>query len=196
VGVNLIPNVTEFLLQKVFFIKINSSVDIPENVFVSQNGSVEEGCASEGLHTILKFNFILKNIGDKDLEIGNPLSRPDIFEPSKHDSKKFLTKKRVNEYYLKDSKGNIVSFGYKRYFCINDNGNFNCDNQGISAGNQDTYSINELCNFLVIDNIDNGIYLFEACTNVSKIFEEDSYDDNTLFIKLSINKDTRTVTTT
>jgi hypothetical protein len=45
---------------------------------------------------------------------------------------------------------------------------------------------NELCNFLVLDNIADGIYIFEAVTNVSKIFEEDSYDDNTVFVKLMI----------
>ena len=51
---------------------------------------------------------------------------------------------------------------------------------------QDTCTNNELCDFLVLDTIVDGIYIFEAVTNVSKIFEEDSYNDNTVFVKLMI----------
>jgi hypothetical protein len=192
-GINLKPEVNEFLIQpNAFFIKTNSSVVNPPGTIAITNGSVEEGCATEGLHTLLRFNFIVKNAGDQDLEIGKPSERLDIFEPAKHDPRKWITKKIVNEYYLKDKNKNTISSGKKRYYCIKDtSGKYTCDHQGISVGNKDTYTINELCNFLVIDNLlddDNeDIYLFEAITNVSRIFQEDNYDDNTISIKLKIN---------
>jgi hypothetical protein len=195
VGVNLKPEVTEFSIQpNAFFIKVNSSLSNPPGTIAIKNGSVEDGCASEGLHTLLRFNFILKNIGDQNLVIGRPSSRLDIFEPAKHNPTQWITTKRFNEYYLKGIDGTPISLGHKRYHCIKDTtGNFNCDNQGISAGNQDTYSINELCNFLVIDNLENGCYQFEAVTNVSRVFKEDSYDDNSISLKLIIKLQERFV---
>ena len=187
-GVNLQPEVTFFNIRtNAFFKKSNSHIPIPPNTIVMKIGNVEECGVSEGIHTILNFNFIIKNTGDKDLIIGNPASRPDLYEPSLYHPNSWVTKEKINEYHLKDTLGRIVSSGNKRSYCIKDTTRFSCDNQGISSGSQDTYSPNEFCNFLVIDDLPNGIYYFQAATNISKVFEEDNYSDNFFSTKLSIN---------
>jgi hypothetical protein len=87
---------------------------------------------------------------------------------------------------LKDAAGKTVAEGHKRAWCIMDHSTFNCNNQGISVGDHDEYNTDQNCQFLVVDSLEDGEYIFEMTVNPSKIFIEDNYDDNKITKKLRI----------
>jgi hypothetical protein len=182
-GVNLKPNVFSFAIERLKFQKQETTNPIPGAI---RNGSVEEGCITEGEHKILSFVTEVQNVGDKDLIIGKPESHPDIYERVPHTHNGWITKKKFYLYSLKDENGNVVVSGHKRAWCIMDHNRFSCDNQGISVGDHDEYGAKEHCQFLVIDGLSDGVYEFEVTINPEKIFEEDDYSDNTLAKKIKI----------
>jgi hypothetical protein len=67
-----------------------------------------------------------------------------------------------------------------------DHNRFNCNYQGISVGDHNEYGTQEHCQFLVIDDLPDREYIFEAIINPSKIFEEDNYEDNKISKKIKI----------
>jgi lysyl oxidase len=192
-GVNLVPKLDGFHIETTDFTR------------GKDDGSVEYGCIPEGNHTVLRFNLHCHNIGDTDLVVGNPASRPDIFEPGPKGEFPWVFKEKFNTCSIKNNSG-VVLTGYKRAFCLEDEDGikFNCENQGISAGNHDTYPRDLPCQFVVIDKLlddggklPDGQYTFEATTNAPSViavkehigkvlFEEDNYDDNTVSLNLTI----------
>lgn len=182
-GVNLKPEVNSFAIEKLKFQSKTTENPIPGSV---RNGSVEEGCITEGEHKILSFLTEVQNVGTEDLFIGKPEDRPDIYERVSHTRNGWITKEKFYLYSLIDENGNKVTTGSKRAWCIMDHNRFNCNNQGISVGDHDEYGTKEHCQFLVIDGLPDGIYTFEVTINPEKIFEEDDYSDNTLTKKIKI----------
>jgi hypothetical protein len=182
-GINLVPEVMDFAVERLTFQQINTENPTPGAV---RNGSVEEKCVTEGSHKILSFLTEVINRGDKDLVIGKPEDRTDIFERAAHTRNGWITKENFYNYTLKDQAGNVSAKGSKRAWCILDHSRFTCNYQGISVGDHDEYGTKEHCQFLVIDGIANGEYTFEAVINPSKIFEEDSYEDNMITKRLKI----------
>jgi hypothetical protein len=182
-GINLVPEVNSFAIEILEFQRKNTENPNPEAV---RNGSVEEKCVTEGNHKILSFLTEVNNRGDKDLVIGKPEDHTDIYERVSHTQNGWITKENFYNYFLKDNVGNILSRGSKRAWCIMDHNRFNCNFQGISIGDHDEYGAKEHCQFLVIDNLSDGEYTFEAIINPSKIFEEDNYDDNKITKKIKI----------
>lgn len=176
-GVNLRPEAFSFAVEVLKFQSQTTEAPIPGSV---RNGSVEEKCITEGEHKILSFITEVQNVGTADLIIGKPENRPDIYERVPHTKSGWITKEVFYLYSLKDEKGNVVARGSKRAWCIMDHNRFNCDFQGISVGDHDEYGTKEHCQFLVIDNIPDGLYTFEVTINPKKIFEEDDYLDNTV----------------
>lgn len=189
-GVNLVPKVDGFRIETTDFSR------------GKDDGSVEYGCITEGKHRVLRFNLHCHNMGDTDLVVGNPASRPDIFEPApKGLAFPWVFKEKFNTCSIKNNSG-VELTGYKRAFCLEDEDGFkfNCENQGISKGNHDTYDRSLPCQFVVIDSLSDGQYTFEATTNAPSVlavkehigkvlFEEDNYDDNTVSVNLTIKGD-------
>lgn len=184
-GVNLVPEVNDFWVERLRFEPQNTENPTPGAV---RNGSVEERCITEGTHKILSFVTEVNNRGDKDLVIGRPEDHSDIFERVRHTRNGWITKENFYTYALKDKAGNTLSKGSKRAWCIMDHSRFNCDYQGISKGDHDEYGTQEHCQFLVIDDLSNGEYVFEAVINPFKIFEEVNYEDNKVTIVIRIEE--------
>jgi hypothetical protein len=182
-GVNLVPETMNFAVERLTFERQNIKNPTPGAI---RNGSVEEGCVSEGTHKILSFLTEVINRGDKDLVVGKPEDRLDIFERASHTRSGWITKENFYEYSLKDTSEKILSKNSKRAWCIMDHNRFNCNYQGISVGDHDEYGTQEHCQFLVIDDLPDGEYVLEAIINPSKIFEEDNYDDNKIAKKIRI----------
>lgn len=177
------PEVIDFAVERLTFQQINPENPTPGAV---RNGSVEEKCVTKGTHKILSFLTEVNNRGDKDLVVGKPEDRTDIFERAAHTKNGWITKENFYGYTLKDQAGNVLAKGSKRAWCIMDHSRYNCNFQGISVGDHDEYGTKEHCQFLVIDGINDGEYSFEAVINPSKMFEEDSYEDNMVIKKLKI----------
>jgi lysyl oxidase len=189
-GVNLVPEVKEFRLLDREFVRRDHKTS-PNQV---ADGSVEDDCISEGRHLVLRFDFYCHNIGDKDLVIGDPASRLDLY---KNVGNRWILKDKFNIFSLTNDAG-VKYGGTKVVFCIeDDSGDFDCSYQGISAGNFDLYEKSLPCNFIVVDGIADGDYTFEAITNATSVeaarenvkpipIEEDNYDDNTIHLRLRI----------
>lgn len=188
-GVNLVPEVKDFKLLERDFVALEHRTN-PNQV---ADGSVEDGCISEGHHRVLRFDFYCHNIGDKDLIIGDPAVSP-LY---KKVGNRWILKDKFNTFSLTNDAG-IKFEGTKVVFCIeDDSGDFDCTYQGIRAGNSDLYEKQLPCNFIVVDGINDGDYKFEATTNFTSVMaaranvkpipiEEDNYDDNIITLRLRI----------
>jgi hypothetical protein len=195
-GVNLVPSADGFEIWEEDFRPRRPDAPVGATI----DGSVEDGCVQEGQHKVLRFNFYCVNIGDRPFVIGNPADRLDIFERSTVHSSGWIMKDKFNKYTLKDDNG-IEYHGSKRPWCLIGGAPFTCQNQGIAAnGGRDIYSNDLACQFIVIDDIQDGEYTFEATTNDPSVlaakknkgrilFEEDNYNDNTVSLHLKIDGD-------
>lgn len=194
-GVNLIPLVSGFDIYEQNFHKRNAEAPPGSTL----DGSVEDGCIIEGPHKVLRFTLRCKNIGDQPLVIGNPALRQDIFERSTVHQSGWIMKDKFNSYVLRNDNGSIKIYGHKRPFCLYGGPGFTCQNQGIAPNTLDIYGSDLACQFIVIDGLCDGEYVFEATTNATSVqaaknnqpvlFEEDNYDDNTISVRLHIHDD-------
>jgi hypothetical protein len=192
-GINLVPEVKEFRLLDREFVSLANRTNSSQVA----DGSVEDGCLTEGHHRVLRFDFYCHNKGDQDLVIGDPASRPDLYI---FKGNRWILKDDFNAFSLANNAGDKFG-GKKVVFCIeDDSGDFDCTYQGISAGNFDLYEKNLPCNLIVVDGIRDGDYTFEATTNATSVkrarehltpipIAEDNYDDNTVNLRLRIQGD-------
>ncbi|MGW4235103.1 lysyl oxidase family protein [Streptomyces sp. NPDC004980] len=168
--------------------------------------SIQDGCIEEGVHRLLRFDFLSHNVGDSDLVVGAPGPggpHPDWFVESASHGHWHL--KNFNEFRLLDLNGNEVTHGYKQAFCLVDIEHHspwgpaqpqftNCnENQGISAGWADLYEKRLPCQFIVIDGVPDGEYLLRSTTNAQRMIPEDTFVDNTTYTHLRFVGDTVTV---
>jgi hypothetical protein len=188
-GINLVPEIYNMSIRTAHFQRKDSTNTPPSGVRLIKNGSVEEACITEGTHKLLVFATDVHNRGNEDLKIGNPEKRDDIFEPANHMPYGYRMKKEFYIFTLKDNEGNTLAQSFKRPYCIRDHSTFTCDNQGISIGDHDEYNIDQICQFIPIGNIEDGIYLLEVTVNPHQVFQEENYDDNTIIKRIRIRGD-------
>lgn len=176
-GANLVPAVRNF------------SID---SNYEGDQHEIDDGCLTSGIHRVLRFDFLSKNIGDADFVIGRPIDRPDLFYFSAAHNHYHM--KEFNQYKLYDSVGNLVVPSKKPGFCLADVEKvltsagpmkfpLSCKEDevmGISAGWADVYTADLECQFLVIDGIPDGDYTLVASTNTGHAVPETNYDDNTI----------------
>jgi hypothetical protein len=186
-GVNIVPKLMNFRIDTTDFRK------------GSGDPSADLGCISEGKHRVMRFMLECHNKGDKDLVLGNPADRPDLFVSNPITGWAF--KEKFYTWRLKNDAG-IEKRGYKVAFCLMDFGEhrkYDCAKQGISAGGHDEYMADLPCQFVEIDDLPDGKYVFEATANAyfveqaktgkgKVLIEEDNYDDNTVSIQLQIKE--------
>ncbi|WER48605.1 lysyl oxidase family protein [Cupriavidus sp. WKF15] len=189
-GVNLVPELRRFAVVDFDF---PDAAHVPANQKSGTAGSILDGCVTPGMHRILKFDFMSKNIGDTDLVIGDPKNHPSWYEYSQAHGHFHL--KDYNVYALYNAQGDEAAPGKKQGFCmvdiepIQDFANpgqkkfTDCvSNQGITVGWADVYSRELACQFIVIDGVPDGDYTIVATTNASHVVPEDTYDDNTICV--------------
>lgn len=189
-GVNLVPELRRFAVLDYDF---PDAAHVPANEGQFTVGSVLDGCVTPGMHRILKFDFMSKNVGDADLVIGDPKNHPTWYEFSAAHGHYHL--KDYNVYALYDAQGNQAAPGKKQGFCMVDieqiQGFINpgqkkftscLTNQGITVGWADVYGRDLACQFIVIDGVPDGDYTIVATTNASHVIPEDTYDDNTICV--------------
>jgi hypothetical protein len=187
-GVNLVPTVRNFrVIEKEFQTK-----DVDPNA----DGSIEDGCITPGLHKVLRFDIYCHNKGNTDFVIGNPASLPDIFEPGHPRTHEWIMKEKFYVYVLSNKEGKRF-LGYKRPWCLADFNNYNCRKQGIGVNQSDHYHRDLPCQFIIIDEIQDGTYTLTAIANAPSViahkknsekilFEEDNYEDNCINLNIKI----------
>jgi hypothetical protein len=193
-GVNLVPEVRVpgMLIVEREFIEHGTP---PQTPIQDALGHVEDGCTTYGLHKILKFAINVTNIGTEDLVIGSP-SRDDLFKDSSVHGRIF--KYPFFKYSLRDNSGKEYVM-LKHPWCLSDDPN-RCHDQRIRKNRSDTYRQDHNCQFIEVDGIEDGDYVFEAIINFFSverkkkgesgvIIEEDEYKDNTIQIPINITGD-------
>src|SRR6266568_787875 len=197
-GVNLVPELRNFEVVDFTFPDAAAAAQLSEHDKQQTAGSVLDECVTPGMHRILKFDFLSKNIGTADLNIGDPQNHKTWYEFSKAHGHYHL--KDYNVYALYDAQGNQAAPGKKQGFCMVDiepiQGFINpgqkkftdcVSNQGITVGWADVYHRNLACQFIVIDGVPDGDYTIVATTNASHVIPEDTYDDNTICVGIRLH---------
>lgn len=175
-----------------------------ETIFVDDAScAVAEECVTgNGERSVMRFSVEVVNQGQGTLDVPNPPERPDLFEFSPcHGHFHF---KGFALYELVNADGKTVATGRKQAFCMEDTeqfhegpgvscqGEFSCDEQGISAGWSDLYGNALDCQWLDItgdgDNtpIPSGTYTLRVSVNPDRSFEEMSFDNNTVEVEVEI----------
>lgn len=186
-GPNVIPDVRNF------------------SIVVNYEGNqheIDDDCIPPGPHNVLRFDFVLQNIGNADFVIGRPIDQPDLFYYSI--AHQHYHMKQFNQYKLYDTGGNLVVPSLKPGFCLADverlfdnavqpQFSLTCASDqvmGISVGWADVYYADLDCQFLVMDGVPDGDYTLVATANTAKAVPEDSFDDNTVCRGLHIEGNT------
>jgi Lysyl oxidase/von Willebrand factor type A domain len=184
-GPNLTPEVRNFRI---------------EPNFTGSQHEIDEGCVPPGVHRVLRFDFLSKNVGDAEFVVGRPIDRPDLFEYDA--AHQHYHMRQFNQYKLYDALGNLVVPSKKAGFCLIDVEKVlpsagprkytNCAQDqvmGISPGWADVYDASLPCQYLVIDGVPDGDYTVLATTNTGQVVPEDTFDDNTICQGLRIQGD-------
>lgn len=171
-----------------------------DEIFVNQNScTVQEACVNgPGLRRLLRFDTRTPNIGSRDMAMGVPSNHPDLFHYSGCHSHYHFD--NYAAYELDDGTG-VIATGHKQAFCLIDleswawpqeNGNFDCGNQGISRGFADIYGSYLDCQWIDITDVPAGTYTLRIRLNNppagtdTPIINERDYDNNVAEIQVDI----------
>ena len=182
--------------------RLAASVEVQRVTFSPGDCSVVEGCVPEGSRKLLKFDVGFQNAGNADLIIGDPNSRPDLFEFSPCHGHFHMH--GVADYDLLNASGTTVVRARKQGWCFRDNVQFrpgagpakyDCANQGITAGWEDIYDKSLDCQWLDITGIPGGQYRLRVTVNPDRMFEEANYANNTVTVAITLPGAPQVVTT-
>jgi hypothetical protein len=67
--------------------------------------------------------------------------------------------------------------------------NYDCEDQGITAGWADVYDANLPCQFISIKSLEDGIYILEVNLNPQHVIFESTYHDNLLRVRIILSGD-------
>jgi hypothetical protein len=165
-----------------------------ENNVSSNDPEFKEGCfTGTGTRKTLRWNTIIKNVGDGNLNTPNNLIVGDTsdHQPLWNNNNQLggLQFSGWTRSFLLDAAGNVVASGHKPSFCMidfdpQDTGiqqNFNdCGNgQGITEGLADIYNLNLACQFIDITNVPPAPnYTLRVEVNFTHQLPESDYTNN------------------
>ncbi len=179
-----------------------------EELNTSDECYVQEGCLSGyGTREILRFTTTIANIGTQDYYIGStPLSQTSDDPQWEWDEcHQHWHYEGYASYTLFDQAGTEIPVGFKNGFCVLDlscNGGgfakYNCQNQGITAGCEDTYDSYLACQWLDITDVADGVYSLVVKVNWDESpdalgRQELSYANNAASVCVEIDRSTNGV---
>jgi hypothetical protein len=161
----------------------NTIVVLPGTFGASDCEVVEQCVAAPGTRRLLRFDTVTANIGDADLVVGPPPAlgvSDDTFMWSPCHGHHHVT--GYATYELRDAIGLVVA-GHKQSFCLHDvqavrpeaiSRNYDCSNQGMSAGWADVYSRTLPCQWIDVTDL-SGTYTLRVEVNAArKLVERDT----------------------
>lgn len=171
-----------------------------DTINVGQNSCelIEMCVGGTGLRTVLRFNTYTPNIGSRDMGMGVPSNHPDLFHYS--DCHEHYHFDNYAAYELLDETG-VVATGHKQAFCLidlepwawlDDPGQFDCGNQGISRGYADIYGSYLPCQWIDVTGVPAGTYTLRIALNsppagtTTPIINESNYANNISEIEVEI----------
>jgi len=166
---------------------------VSTEVFTADDCEVDEGMTTVGSHTFLRFSTQTRNIGAKDLELGDPAGNPAFEYFQCHGHYHFLG---FASYQLLDGNNQPVATGRKVSFCLLDGlrwdreaaaqGRFDCQHQGIQSGWADVYDGGLPGQWIDITNVPPGDYTLIITMNPDRLIQETDYTNNSASIPVTI----------
>ncbi|MCI0746897.1 MAG: hypothetical protein L0Y58_15960 [Verrucomicrobia subdivision 3 bacterium] len=165
--------------------------------FASSDCEVVEGCATPGTRRLINFTSEIRNVGSADLVLGRPEGNPLFVWAPCHGHYHF---EGVAEYRLLDDSGNVVVFGRKMAFCIEDTyrwratasaaKRYSCGGtQGLQQGWADVYDAAVPCQWVDITGLPGGNYVLELVIDPDNRILEDSESNNITRVPVSFPSD-------
>lgn len=163
---------------------------------------LEEACVTgPGQRRVLRFDANIPNTGRADLKLGNPdaggvgIGGDSPFQWAA--CHKHFHFKSFAHYELVDPDGgSIVIAGRKQAFCAMDSNRvdrgavrgavYDCGQQGISVGWEDSYPAGLPCQFIDITDVPAGTYRLQVHVNPDHAITESDYDNNTAAVQVNI----------
>lgn len=159
---------------------------------------IAEGCLrGPGLRYIVRFSTLIKNIGNADYVIGSPEENESNF--SNENCHQHFHHLGYAEYMLFAGNGDPEPIGFKNGFCVQDSEcptslqRYFCNYMGITAGCEDLYGNDILCQWVDITDVPDGQYTLVARINWSRLpdirgFYESTYDNNWAQVCIEITR--------
>jgi len=139
---------------------------------------IAEGCVGgTGLRKVLRFGTQIGNVGTADFQLGAPPAEGfDWDECHGH----YHFDDYASYQLLDPASGSQVTEGHKNGWCLMDSGIFDadlaaaagndcntydCSNQGIGLGCQDTYGVSLSCQWIDVTDVPDGTYQVEVMVN-------------------------------
>ena len=162
-----------------------------------------EGCVrGTGRRKVVRFSTMIANIGDRDLQLGRPpstaVSSGAWHWDDCHGHHHYEANARYDLFSV--ATGDNLEIGSKSGFCVMDidvydpeittacNG-YNCGDQGITAGCQDTYTSGLQCQWIDVTGLDNGDYDLTVTTNPFGEIPELDATNNAATIRIRLDGD-------
>src|SRR5688572_3100131 len=176
--------------------RASKSIEYRHMYFTAGDCAYQEGCVrGTGRRKLLLLDMGIKNVGTRDLVIGDPLKRPDLFVWSGCHGHFHL--KNLAVYRVIALDGRQVAKSYKQGFCLRDDtpkdwnagaGKYTCDYQGLSVGWQDTYDKSLECQWVDITGVKPGSYYLEVTVNPNHVLPESNYANNKIILRITVPK--------
>ncbi len=162
---------------------------------------INEGCIGAlGMRRILRFGTRIANVGTADLRLGAPREGVDhwIFDQC-HQHFHFEAYAAYELYDIANDE--LLPIGAKSGFSVIDIGvwdralapngcrGYNGQDQGISAGCQDTYSRSLRCQWIDITDVPDGEYEVVVTTNPDGVIEETNLRNNSARVRVRLQQD-------
>src|SRR5688572_26963875 len=176
--------------------RLAGSVTVESRAFAAGECPVVEACASTGTRKLLLFDTGFINVGDADGVVGNPATRPDLFQHSPCHGHFHMG--GLAAYEVLSTSGETVLRARKQGFCLRDNVKFdpaagaakyNCDYQGLTAGWEDVYDKTLDCQWLDITGLAGGDYVLKVSVNPESVFAEGDYSNNAATVPFTLPGD-------
>jgi hypothetical protein len=165
---------------------------ITVDTFSGTNCEVVEGTVQAGCRRLLRFTTEARNIGDSDLDLGDPIGNTNFMFAPCHMHYHFTG---YAEYRLLQFGLPVIS-GRKTGFCLEDVSRFDatanpllrftCEHQGAQRGWADVYGAFISGQWLDITDVAPGIYTLELEVNPSHVFAESDYSNNKAQVSVTI----------
>jgi len=174
---------------------------------------IAERCVQgAGTRRVIRFGTQIANIGNEDLVLGRPGDAVDHEPGDGHDDHEspwhwddchgHWHYEAYARYDIRDlESGEVLPIGAKNGFCVMDIGvydasiaedgcyGYNCGEQGITAGCQDTYSSSLQCQWIDVTDVADGDYELIVTTNPDSEIDELDYENNTATVRVRLTAD-------
>jgi len=176
-----------------------ASIEIDTRTFQPNDCALFEGCiAQPGTRRLLRFDTGTANVGNADIQVGNPTQNACFSFSQCHQHYHF---KGVGQYTLYQADGTTVAaVGHKEGFCLEDvepipwlnpqppqpSQAYDCNDQGLHAGYEDIYPNDIDCQWIDITGLPAGQYVLSVHVNEQEYLPESNYDNNEAHVPVTI----------